>query len=726
MISLLLAAAVATADQAVDPQAPVAPPSNATASQTAPEATQEENHPPTPTPTARDIRTGDDPPAQAGVIRYDAAFFADARPNTAMDMISRIPGFTFERGDQVRGFAGAAGNVLVDGQRPTTKQDDLEALLRRIPASQVQRIEIIRGGATGIDMQGKTVLANVVRKSAGGYTALLAASNNTVLRDGRNRAAVRTEGTRRWGDGKLLEGSFVYGQFVDDGAGDGSRVTFDRNGKVIERADVFTEGDGTQYVGTGAFETPLAGGKFRINGSVLVQPFDYEEFERLIPGPGLPEGEQALFDEQGRTQGELGLRYDRAFGAKTNLEALFIQQLKHNTFTEDATAVNGDLAVFDQTNDSSETIGRATVRYRWSDTLSAELGAEAALNSLDSLSTFAFNGEDIPLPAGDVEVTETRGEAQASLTWKPSPKYILEVGVRAETSTIGTDLSGSEDKTLNYIKPRAVFTWSPNPNNQVRLRVEREVGQLDFNDFAATAALSTGTIQVGNPDIVPQQAWVGEASYEFRFWDKGAIVATVRHSEISDAIDRVPIVDPGDPNDPSDDFIFDAPGNIGDGTQDELQLGVTVPLDRFFIKNGLIKFNGTARQSEVTDPTTGETRRISGQHPFDYEFHFTQDLPRWKANWGVDVYNRWTETYYRFNEIATFDLKTFVVLFAEIKPRPDLSLRTEFSNAGQRGFNRTIERYTGPRGSNPIDFVDYRKLDFGPMLYFRVRKTFGG
>jgi len=42
---------------------------------------------------------------QQGVIRYTPADFASARPNTALEMINRLPGFSFDGGDNVRGFA---------------------------------------------------------------------------------------------------------------------------------------------------------------------------------------------------------------------------------------------------------------------------------------------------------------------------------------------------------------------------------------------------------------------------------------------------------------------------------------------------------------------------------------------------------------------------------------------------------------------------------------------
>jgi hypothetical protein len=73
---------------------------------------------------------GQSPPASEappGVIGYPASFFAAMRPDTAYDMVLRVPGFTFDDGSAVRGLAGAAGNVLIDGQRPPSKTDDLVA-----------------------------------------------------------------------------------------------------------------------------------------------------------------------------------------------------------------------------------------------------------------------------------------------------------------------------------------------------------------------------------------------------------------------------------------------------------------------------------------------------------------------------------------------------------------------------------------------------------------------
>src|SRR3546814_3916352 len=89
-------------------------------------------------------------PMQDNVLVYEPPFFESAHPQHALDMVKRLPGFVLVDSDgDVRGFAGATGNVVIDGKPPSSKSESLEAVLRRIPAASVARIEVIRGGAPG-------------------------------------------------------------------------------------------------------------------------------------------------------------------------------------------------------------------------------------------------------------------------------------------------------------------------------------------------------------------------------------------------------------------------------------------------------------------------------------------------------------------------------------------------------------------------------------------------
>src|SRR5437763_4954569 len=67
---------------------------------------------------------------------YDSGFLAQYAPRTAYDIVRRIPGFTLDLGSSqaasgvdVRGFAGTAGNVVLNGARPSSKSETLDTLL---------------------------------------------------------------------------------------------------------------------------------------------------------------------------------------------------------------------------------------------------------------------------------------------------------------------------------------------------------------------------------------------------------------------------------------------------------------------------------------------------------------------------------------------------------------------------------------------------------------------
>src|SRR5258708_658122 len=166
------------------------------------------------------------------VIVYPESFFSTMGLNTAYDMVLRLPGFSFDDGSAVRGFAGAAGNVLIDGQRPASKTDDLVNILTRIPISQVERIDLIRGGAPGIDMQGKSVVANVIRRAGDGFSGVVKVDGywpaGVALDPG-----VHLEGTWRKGD-QVLSVAFSPATRHQNNLGTGPHNIFGPAGQPLD------------------------------------------------------------------------------------------------------------------------------------------------------------------------------------------------------------------------------------------------------------------------------------------------------------------------------------------------------------------------------------------------------------------------------------------------------------------------------------------------------------
>ena len=109
--------------------------------------------------------------------RFDAAFFTPFAPRSALDIARRVPGFSLDEGNSdIRGFAGAAGNVVFNGARPSSKSESLETLLARIPARQVIRVELAPGDLYGSEYSGKSQVLNVILAAGSGIDGTVTAS----------------------------------------------------------------------------------------------------------------------------------------------------------------------------------------------------------------------------------------------------------------------------------------------------------------------------------------------------------------------------------------------------------------------------------------------------------------------------------------------------------------------------------------------------------------------
>ena len=530
-------------------------------------------------------------PASSGLVDYPPAYFEAAHPSTAREMLDRIPGFTFDGGESVRGYEGAAGNVLVDGQRPAAKTDTLDAILRRIPTSSVAHIEIIRGGASGVDMQGRSVLANVVlRKEAARKFQVISLATYQPGK-GRITPQMRIVGSGG-GNGRKWEFSLFGGSYVDGSYGDGPTLKSNAQGTPIQTGRSQSHAGGQNYQFTGSYELPLAKGQLRLNGLVRQAPFDDDISNRALKPASYLEREHVSNDTD---SSEFGLRYSRDLDSNSQMEVVVLRQAEDIQFA-DVVRSPTDQIDFSQDSKTEEKILRGVWKQRLRTSFSWELGAEAAANTLHNRIAYIANGQKISLPSANVTVTESRYEAIAKAVWSPDSNWTAEADLRQELSEIASKGDTVLSKSLSYTKPRLAFKWNYGTGDQIRFRLEREVGQLKFADFTATSALKNGVITAGNPDLAPEQGWVTELTSEHQVLRRGAIVITGRHASLSDVIDRAPIF--------ARTGVIDSPANIGSGTKDELSVNATLPLDSLGAKGVQLQSNMTWRRSRVTDPTT--------------------------------------------------------------------------------------------------------------------------
>jgi hypothetical protein len=633
-----------------------------------------------PTPPAPSEAAATPANATSDRVTYDAAFFARFNPQTALDMVNNTPGFTLNIGEERRGFSGAVGNILIDGLRPSAKSQGVDGILSRIPASQVVRVELLRGAEVAGDASGQAVLLNIVRTPTAGsgvyelefeYSGQFqerATPRFDISYNGRN-------GQIEWGVGTRL--------FSQNRNLPGERRFYDGAGVYQGRADWNNPRDLWDPYVTGNIAFPLVGGRFSATGQLNPEwHFEAEDdFSFIDASDVVTGGLFRRFKEEG-TNYEIGLNYDRDIGPWA-LAMVGLVNRNHYEYHEraritDAADVITEQAFQDIDRDTEETILRGALSRQLNPQHRIEFGGEGALNTLDSaLVLIADDGggpTPVFIPNSNVTVEEERAEFFGVHTWRPNDQWSVESRLARESSTL--TFTGDADQTteLAFWKPSLQLTRTFGGSNQVRLRYYRDVGQLDFDDFVSAAGLADNIINGGNPDLQPQTDWRTEFGGDFRFPGGAALGVTLTHHAFDDVADVVLIVAENpdeDPMDPDDDFIrFDAPGNIGEADALSLDINFSTPLTRF-LPGARITVNAEFWDTEVTDPVTGDPRIISYQPESSVEISFRQDFTEQRWSWGIEVEKQGETQAYRFNEIDTQEEGPWIDLWWETTALPN-------------------------------------------------------
>jgi len=679
-------------------------------------AIAQENPPEDAVTLADDAETVTD--AGTGVTSYVPAFFLESNPANARDMVGRLPGFIFNGGNaSTRGFAGSAGNVLIDGAGASTKSVSLNDVLQRIPVSNVERIEVIRGGAPGIDMKGFPVVANVIRKTAqttGGAIQATPSINqlgNVHVQNSRAQISHRTDHFSF--DGAISTDSNAFGGNGTGGNSYGTQARYDRFGRLRDSGDYRAPGYENNYSGNGVAEYRHDWlGTFRLNASASAGKEALETNYYAVDTLGVT----TLRDSPSRSRStgyEFGADYDGEFyGYRATLLGLYRRSFPQSSSRNNSTATESG-----NRSPNGETIARATLRNELTPWLTLQAGAEGALNFRDTKSFLTIGGVAQRLPNANVRVEENRAEFSGTANIVFWPEFRAEIGVRYETSVISQIGDTNRKRAFTFGKPTGILTYDLAEGTQLRLRLERRVGQLDFGSFAASNDAVLETVTAGNADLEPERAWGYEAAIEQNFWGKGAITLSYLHSNVEKINDRIVVITPTS--------IFDAPGNIGDGTRDLVSLDATIPFDRLGLSNFRATLDLNWKWSELTDPVTGVSRGASGESPFGGNISLIQDVPAWNSSFGIQGVIMPRTTTYLLRELR--QEQTLVprnVIYWSWQARPDFQLRLTAENPLRRERVRNRTLFTTSRAVADFSGSETLRTASYPVFRLLLRKTF--
>jgi outer membrane receptor protein involved in Fe transport len=453
---------------------------------------------------------------------------------------------------------------------------------------------------------------------------------------------------------------------------------------------------------------------YNLNTNFGYREGDGKEVSRRFPqAPGSTPFEVIFENSDKNPEFEIGLDAERYLYEDLQGKGiiLFTHSNLDETETQETIDNDGDQISLKRVGlgtDTTEAIARLELDWQGWPNHIITVDLEGAYNLLDnSLLLTEDTGAgplEIFVPNGNSKVEELRGEFLLRDTWTLG-SLVWDYGLGAEVSTITQTGDTDQERNFFFIKPTSLLTYSPNRQRQTRLRLEREVSQLDFSDFVSTTQFVDDDLALGNPDLKPETTWVLEFGHELRFGDLGVVTLTLFHHWIEDVLDLLPISDE-----------FEAPGNIGNGRRWGLEARTTLPLSWLNLTGARLDIQTRWQDSKVTDPVTGNTRELSAFAAFpgpptirfysenDYvvDIAFRQDLEDAKWAWGFDTAFQANRRVFKVNELEDFEEGVELNMFFETTRWPGFKVRLEGRNLTNYLEIRDRLTYTGRRELSPI------------------------
>ena len=679
-----------------------------------------------------DVALAQDAAASApaeGNRQFHADFFASFGPVTALDMVQRIPGFSIERGDGRRGFGENAGNVLIDGDRPSTKSDDISTLLGRIPASEVDYIELSEQAGADGEAQGKGQVINVVRKLSakisGTFDAnLLVGTKYGVTGFGSGSATIRRGPTSY---------ELNFSSFSERVRGFGPEDFSNGAGKLIERRRYIGRGGYDEFSIGGAIKTKRGDVKINTNAKFTLNNGIDRRFGDYTNASGVFIGSERLFTDSPLTDTaiEVGGDIELPLAAKltTKLIALYRTSTESTDGTIETQRIGQPVSRFEtrSRNKPFEAVFRAQNDWTGISDHAVQFGAEVAYNRLDAKFAAASSagGAVTVFPASNVLVQETRLEPFISDVWSVSPAWKIEAGAIMEFSTLKLSGDSNARRSFQFVKPRVAATWTIDKTTTMEFRAERQVAQLDFGDFATSVDLGLGNqVDAGNADLVPEQSTSLSALIRHKFLERGSIQLRGEYQFVSDTQDLLLITT----RDAGGNITgrFDGAGNIGNSKRWNGELEITLPFDWLTKPLGVtgieLKYVGHYHDSRVTDPVTGLERRMSYRPLWHQNWNLRHDIAGTGIVWGASVGAQAANNAYFFNQFRRQQEGSNVSAFVEYNKFKLGTLRLQVVGLTGSKFNRERFIYADTRASGVLTQIISRERTLDP----RVQLTLSG
>ncbi len=483
---------------------------------------------------------------------------------TAMDVLEKSPGVTVNT-DGIVSLRGKSGVVMmIDGKPTYLSATDLANLLKNMPASALDQIEIMTNPSAKYDASGNAGIINIKTKKGrnnGFNGSLTLGAGTSIYRiDNTTYFMPRSQNSFNF---NYKNGKYnFFGNYNPNYFRGRNTLTLDRN---FNENGVFT--------GSSAQVTKF---KFGNNNHTLKLGLDYAADKKntygivvsgfLFSGHPTPVSTQTLKDGAGNPTSTLVSKTTndnsfRNFTGNLNWKHSFDSTGKELT-------ADFDYVKYINTSDmllASEFYNGA-YQYTGNLLLKGHLPSDINIYSLKSDLTIPYKGGRLEAGIKSSYVTNDNEVAYKRQLYDKSwiadsrsnhflydeninaayvsanrqmGKWVLQGGLRLEnTIAKGKQLTNDSTFRRNFTNlfPSAFVSYDINKNNQVKISYSRRITRPNYRDLNPfTFFLDSLTYQVGNPYLLPQFTHNGELSYAY----KSRFIVTANYNHTNDVISQI-------------------------------------------------------------------------------------------------------------------------------------------------------------------------------------------
>ena len=662
-------------------------------------------------------------------IIYDQAYFRQYNITNAADAIKRIPGVenlssgnnSYEPGDnnKRRGFGSSGTQILINGERQSSKSNNIIKTLERINADSLIRIEVIRGTEAGLDVRSDGVIVNIIvdgnlSKDSGTWSAALgyltSGSSNWRGIGSWSTKIKKTDiilGFERIGD----LNSRKYNEFTVDQEQSllyyrlretieyqsSNRVNLDLNSKINDKSTIRIN---TLVWFNGKENAPQIQEYFSPSDTNNKAFYKKINWDRREDNDGWEFGGD--WEHQINKNHSLKLRVVLTEENEDQNDISFLDDTENSYNNSTETNIRKE----------NERIIRLSFNKLIGKNSSLEYGLESAYNKLNRIFNLRFfDSNSIETNAGLINtsglVEEDRYEGFLSYNLPLSEKIRAELALNYEWSEISQSGDVNLSREFKYWKPRIDIKWDYKKNRQIRFNIERNVGQINFDNFISSYDQFEETIRAGNPDLRPETSWKFKLEHEWRLPNDGGVI-TLKGSarEIDGPVDRLPIDG------------YAGIGNLGSGERTKATIDGSIRINKL-LQGGVFRFSGYLQSSEVIDPVTNIKRDFSWYKRWQTMIGLRQDVPGGKYSWGLTYRSQSQFNIYdpylwgRFAQDPTLSFG----FTAKINPRLNFNFIAKNILDTNFGFGRKLI-YNGFKSNN--DLLIQENFDINEHSFFKI------